>query len=167
MRILTHENKPYNLDRIPDEIEDIRYCVFDCSDRQHTDYYFYPLIFLESFYAPAIVLRIGEYTVQVPLDWSIVVCDEEMTDMEVVALTSLNDRGFYTVAYNPLKHMVTKPMEVEIIDIYADVKWFFPKLKSGALLVSPLTDVFESDCALFVKEANKIPDDLQLAELFE
>lgn len=89
-----------------------------------------------------------------------------MTDSEIVPLTSLNDRGFFTIAYNPLNHMVIQPMEVEIVDIYAEVKWFFPKLKNGAMLVSPLHDGESPLCALFVKEANKIPDNLELAELF-
>jgi len=166
LKILTVDNKSYNLDRIPDEIEDIRYCVFDTSDREHTDYYFYPLIFLESFYAPAIVLKIGNKRIKVPLDWSVLVCDEDMTDMEIVPLTSLNDRGFFTIAFNPLNHMVIQPKEVEIVDIYAEVKWFFPKLKNGAMLVSPLEDGENPLCSMFVKEANKIPDNLELAELF-
>lgn len=167
MKILTNENKSYNLDRIPDEIEDIRYCVFDTSDVNYMDYYFYPLIFLESFYAPAIVLEIGGIEVQMPLDWSIIVCDEDMSDIEIVPLTSLNDRGFYTLIYNPLHHMVPTPVEVTITNVYSEVKWFFPKLKSGALLVVPLDDNKRPDCALFVKEANKVTDALQLGNLFE
>ena len=89
-----------------------------------------------------------------------------MTDMEIVPLTSLNDRGFFTIAFNPLNHMVIQPKEVEIVDIYAEVKWFFPKLKNGAMLVSPLEDGENPLCSMFVKEANKIPDNLELAELF-
>ena len=49
MKILTLENKPYDIDCVPDQIEDIRYCVFDGGDEEFQDYYFLPLIFLESF----------------------------------------------------------------------------------------------------------------------
>lgn len=129
------------------------------------DYFFYPMIFLESFYAPAIVLEIGNHRVQMPLDWSIVVCDEAYTDMEIVPLTSLNDRGFYTLAFNPLNHMVPTPVEVNIVNVYAEVKWFFPKLKNGVLLSVPLEDKYSPLCALFVKEANKIPNSLQIGDL--
>ena len=68
MKILTENNRAYDLDKIPNEVEDIRYCVLDYSDSKNPDYFFIPLIFLESFYAPAVVLKIGEYTVQMPLD---------------------------------------------------------------------------------------------------
>ena len=55
MRILTTENTAYDLDRIPESSEDIRYCVFDYTNPKDSDYYFVPLIFLESFHAPAAV----------------------------------------------------------------------------------------------------------------
>lgn len=166
MQILTNENRAYNLDRIPDEVEDIRYCVFDTNDPDYMDYFFIPLIFLESFYSPAIVLDIGEHKIQMPLDWSIVVCDEEMTDMEIMPLTSLNDRGFYTVAYNPLQHFVPQPVEINIVNVYADVKWFFPKLRNGTMLVVPLENTEKPRCAMFVKERTKIPD-MDISALFE
>ena len=71
MKILTIENETYDIDCVPDEIDDIRYCVLDGSDPEFIDFYFLPLIFLESFYAPAICLQIGEYNIQMPMDWSI------------------------------------------------------------------------------------------------
>ena len=56
MKILTVENQTYELDDIPDTIEDLRYNILDYSNPGHIDYYFIPLVFLESFYAPAAVL---------------------------------------------------------------------------------------------------------------
>ena len=38
MNILTNDNRAYNLDKIPNEIEDIRYCVLDYSDPKNPDY---------------------------------------------------------------------------------------------------------------------------------
>jgi len=67
-RILTVENQVYDLDFIPEEIEDIRYCVLDYSNPKEADYIFVPLVFLESFNAPAAVLQIGKRHVKVPLD---------------------------------------------------------------------------------------------------
>ena len=34
MKILTVENSVYDLDYVPEEIEDIRYCVFDVTDKK-------------------------------------------------------------------------------------------------------------------------------------
>lgn len=167
MFILTEENKAYNLDRVPNEVEDIRYCVYDYSDPKNPDYFFIPLIFLESFYAPAVVLTIGDYTLQMPLDWSVLVCDEDYSDLEIMPLTSLNDRGFYTMVFNPLRHMVPRPKEVVISNVYSDVKWFFPKLKNANILVVPLEDKPHPNCALFVKDVSKLPDVIDIGALFE
>lgn len=163
---MTNENAPYDLDCVPDEAEDIRYCVFDTTDADNMDYYFIPLIFLESFTSPAAVLSIGKYTVNLPLDWSLIICDEDYTAIEIMPLTQLNDRGFCAMVYNPLKHMVPVPMEIGISNVYSSVRWYFPKLRPGTILVVPLEDGPEPMCALFVKDKNKIPDKLDIAALF-
>ena len=77
MKILTNENKPFSLNDLPEVIDDIRYCVLDCTDPDHMDFFFIPLIFLESFSAPAIVMNIGgrEGT---PIDWNILAGDPDL-----------------------------------------------------------------------------------------
>ena len=39
-KILTVENQSYDLDMVPEEIEDIRYCVLDYSNPKEADYIF-------------------------------------------------------------------------------------------------------------------------------
>ena len=74
-KILTVENETYDLDFVPEEIEDIRYCVLDYSNPKEADYIFVPLVFLESFNSPAAVLQVGNWNIKIPLDWSLIVCD--------------------------------------------------------------------------------------------
>ena len=50
MKILTVDNTVYEIDNVPDEIDDIRFGVFDTSDPEWMDYYFLPLIFKTSAY---------------------------------------------------------------------------------------------------------------------
>ena len=57
MKILTLDNLSYELDTVPDEIDDIRYSVLDYTDQTDVDYIWVPLVFLESFNAPAAVVR--------------------------------------------------------------------------------------------------------------
>ena len=92
MRILTLENRCFHLDKLPDEIEeDIRFSVLDNSNPKEPDFYWIPLIFLESFNSPAMVLDIGGNEITVPVDWHIAVGDSETgMDLEVLPLTSLN-----------------------------------------------------------------------------
>ena len=158
MKILTVENAVYELDTVPDEIDDLRYCVFDTSEPDYKDYYFLPLIFLESFHAPAICLQIGEFQLQMPMDWSVLLCDEELDGIEVIPLASLNNRGFRVLAMNPFTSKIPGSEEVSITNVYQDVKWFFPKLKNGHLLAIPLEDGPNPKCAYFVKDANKVKD---------
>jgi len=105
MRILTLDNECFNLDDLPEQIEDdVRFSVLDNSDPKNPDFFYVPLIFLESFNAPAMVLDIGGHEVTMPVDWSIAVgCSESGMDLEVLPLTSINDRGFEAFLFNPLK----------------------------------------------------------------
>ena len=50
MYILTENNIPYNIDSVPDEVEDLKYCVLDYTAPE-VSYIHMPLIFLESFNA--------------------------------------------------------------------------------------------------------------------
>jgi hypothetical protein len=69
MKILTLNNRSFDLNDLPDEIEDdVRYSVLDNSNASEPDFFFMPLIFLESFNSPAILLNIGGHQVQMPLD---------------------------------------------------------------------------------------------------
>ena len=113
MNILTVENNVYNLDSVPDEIDDLRYCVLDVNDPEYYDYFWHPLVFLESFYSPAIVLNIGGNEIQMPMDWSIAICDDEChTEVEIVPLTSLNNRGFRTPVFNPMDNKIPRIEEI-------------------------------------------------------
>lgn len=164
MRILSVENRPYDLDTVPDQVDDIRYCVLDASDSSQVDYYFLPLIFLESFHAPAICLQIGNKALQMPMDWSILICDEDYSAVEVIPLASLNNRGFRCLTLNPMISKSLDSAEINITNIYQDVKWYFPKLKNGHILAVPLENKPNPKCAFFVKEINKVCD-LDLGDL--
>jgi hypothetical protein len=156
MQILTLENKIYHLNDLPDEVDDdLRFSVMDNSDPSNPDYFYIPLIFLESFTAPAAVLKVGPYTVNMPLDWCTIVGDPEGPDMEILPLTSLNDRGFKTFIFNPLSSFRPEFYSVDIIDVYPDVRWYFPKMKPGQLLCTPLTNDYKPPCAYFVKEVSR------------
>ena len=157
MRILTLENECFNLDDLPEQIEDdVRFSVLDNSDPKNTDFFFVPLIFLESFSAPAMVLDIGGKEVTMPVDWSIAVgCSESGMDLEVLPLTSINDRGFEAFLFNPLKSFKTEFAEIKIVNFYTDVKWYFPKMKNGRLLSVPIDEGKNPLCAFFVKDISR------------
>lgn len=144
------------MNEIPDEVEDLRFCVLDNSDPKDPDYFFIPLIFLESFNSPALVLKIGKWTVKMPIDWQLLIGEPDLGDLEVVPLTSINDRGFNVFTFNPMSSFKPEFYPVEVMDIYQDVKWYFPKLKPGQMLAVPLeTDKDKPLCAYFVKDISR------------
>jgi len=167
MQILTLDNRTFHLNNLPEEVDDnMRFSVLDNSNPNEPDFFFQPLIFLESFNSPAVVLRIGKYEIQMPLDWCIVVgCRESGNDLEVVPLTSLTDRGFDAFVFNPLTDFKFSFGEIEILNIYMDVKWYFPKMRNGHILATPLTDGDKPPCAYFVKEISRQSEIIQYGKL--
>ena len=168
MRILTLENKTFHLNNLPEELtEDVRFSVLDNSNPKEPDFFFMPLIFLESFNAPAMVLEINGKEITMPVDWNLAVGDSEGGgDIEVLPLTSLNDRGFKAFVFNPITGFLPSFEPIEIVNIYQEVKWYFPKLKFGHILAVPLSSKKDSSCAYFVKDTNKIPDVLSTEDLW-
>lgn len=167
MNILTLDNISYSLNNLPVTVDDeTRFAVLDNSNPLNPDFFFVPLIYLESFNAPAMVLRIGDDEITMPLDWFIAVGDgNSATNIEIIPLTSLNDRGFDALVFNPLTSYRLEFKPIEIINFYSDVKWYFPKMKNGQLLATPLNNIPQPDCAYFVKEVSRQTEVIYLDKL--
>jgi hypothetical protein len=155
MRILTLENKFFDLDHLPEEIDDMRFAILDNSNPAEPDYHFIPLIFLESFNSPALVLRIGENILKMPMDWQVLIGEPDVGDLEVLPLTSINDRGFNVFQFNPLTSFRPSFVDIEIVDVYHEVNWYAPKLKNGQMLAVPATDDHNPECIYFVKDISR------------
>jgi len=168
MNILTLDNITFSLNNLPNEVDNnTRFAVLDNSNPNDPDFYFVPLIFLESFNSPAMVLKIGEDEIAMPIDWCIAVGDSATgNDLEILPLTSINDRGFEALMYNPLSSFRLEFRKIEIINFYNDVKWYFPKMKNGQLLAVPTQYREQPLCAYFVKDISRQSEIIQLDKLF-
>ncbi len=155
IRILTLDNRAYELDTLPEEVDDMRFSILDNSDPSNPDYHYIPLIFLESFTSPALVLRIGEHVIRMPVDWQILIGEPDLGDLEMLPLTSINDRGFKVFQFNPLTSFRPSFLDIEIVDVYHEVSWYAPKLKNGQMLCVPLSDEDKPECVYFVKDVSR------------
>ena len=155
MRILTLDNAPYDLDHLPEQVEDMRFAILDNSDPANPDYHYIPLIFLESFNAPALVLQIGTNRIRMPVDWQILIGEPDVGDLEVLPLTSINDREFRAFQFNPLSSFRPSFPNIEIVDVYQEVAWYAPKLKNGQMLCVPIDDSATPDCVYIVKDVSR------------
>ena len=133
----------------------MRFAILDNSNPSNVDYHYIPLIFLESFNAPALVLKIGKHTIKMPVDWQILIGEKEHGDLETLPLTSINDRGFNAFIFNPLTSFSPTFLPIEIVDIYHDVTWYAPRLRNGQFLCVPLNDGPKPECVYFVKEISR------------
>jgi len=157
MQILTLDNVCYKLSNLPDQIdEEMHFSVLDNSDPKNPDFFFIPLIFIESFSSPAIVMEINGKEIMMPVDWCMAVGDSTSgNDLEILPLTSINDRGFEAFLFNPLNSFRFEFGDIQITNFYNDVKWYFPKMKNGQLLSVPIEDGPSPLCAYFVKDISR------------
>lgn len=166
MNILTSNNEAFELNSLPEEVEDLRYGVLDWNDPKNVDYHFVPLIFMETFHAPAAVLKIGDHVIQVPLDWYIVIGEKDHGDPEIVPIMNINDRGFSAFTFNPISSFRLDFQPLEIINVFQDIRWYTPKLKHGHILAVPLEQGDKPMCAYFVKETTKLPEVLAIDKMY-
>ena len=166
MRILLLDDLSYNLETLPEEIDDMRFAILDNSNPNNVDYYFIPLIFLESFNSPALVLKIGDKTIKMPVDWQILIGEKDHGDLETLPLTSLNDRGFSAFQFNPLSSFNPNFLPIVIIDIFSDVTWYAPRLRNGQFLAVPIEDGPKPRCIYFVKEISRNCEIVDYSQVF-
>ena len=138
MRIHTLDDTSFELNTLPEEIDDMRFTILDNSNPDDPDFFYIPLIFLESFTSPALVLKIGNYKIKMPVDWEIVIGEDEVGDLETLPLTSINDRDFKAFQFNSLSAYRPTFELIEILDVYSEVNWYAPKLKNGQFLAVPI-----------------------------
>ena len=156
MRIHTlDDNRSYNLDSLPEEIDDLRFAILDNSNPKEPDYFYIPLIFLESFASPSLVLKIGKHVIKMPLDWHVLIGEEELGDLEAMQLTSINDRDFKVFEFNSLSSTRAEFLPIEVVDIYNEVQWYSPKLKNGQYLAVPLSDEPGAPVVYFISAVSR------------
>lgn len=155
MNILTVDDQSYNLETLPEEVNDLYFAILDNSNINNVDYHYIPLIFLESFNSPALVLRIGDRQIKMPLDWQILIGEPDFGDLETLPLTSINERGFKAFEFNPLSAFRPSFLDIEMLDIYYDVTWYAPRLKNGQFLAVPIESGPKPRCVYFVKDVSR------------
>lgn len=166
MNILTLADIKYDLTNLPEEVDDLRFAILDNSNTNNVDYFYIPLIFLESFNSPALVLRIGDSVIKMPLDWQILIGEPDLGDLETLPLTSINDRGFKAFEYNPISGFKPNFLDIEILDVYNDVTWYAPRLKNGQFLCVPIDTDQKPRCVYFVKEISKNCEIVDFSQVF-
>lgn len=165
--ILRETNEIFDMNSLPDIVEfDLRYCVLDYSNVNDVDFYFPPLLFLDSFPRPSCDLKVGPYRIQMPQDWSIIIADKNLGHMEIIELKDLRDRPFEAFVMNPISGYMPQFHEITQLNLFPDVTWNMPKLKYGHILAVPLERKKCPNCVFCAKDVHRLPESLDLTKVF-
>ena len=119
------------------------------------DFFYIPLIFLRELQCSSGSTRNWNGQDQDALGLEDVDRRAGQSEMHVLPITSLNDRGFDAFTFNPLSSPKPDFYPIDVVDIYTEVKWYFPKIKSGQMLAVPLSNGPKPICAYFVKDISR------------
>ena len=171
MNILLSGNESRNLDVVPDEVDDMNFCVLDFSAAQtnpdDVDFYFRPLRVVEEFSATAAVIRIGRHRMKAPLNWHILIACPDTFEIQLMELTELhafsfsNDENFHMNAFviNPLSGQhPDNNAKIIIEEVYKDVRWRTPAMDPKCAMAVPLKDGKSPPCAFLSRKAVKLDD---------
>lgn len=166
MLLHTLEHGVYDIDRIPEEIDNMYYGVLDYSDQNAPDFIYCPLVFLESFSTPCLEVEIGGNRFHMPLDWHIVIADRFTGESELLSLVHCAGRRFSAFCLDMSNSSIMPDFgDLDVVNVYTEKKWYVPKLRVGHILavpVNPKTNI----CAFFVKDIQKIPEVLDFEKLW-
>ena len=159
MLILTNENKSFDLTQIGTHTRELKesifFSVFDFSNKAEYDYYFKPLIMIETFNDAILEFQIGPHKLTLPKEWSIILGDPETGDIELIPIEEINTRTFHAFTMNPIKTTLHKFLPLKITDVFSDVSCTVPRLAFHNFLVSPLTSGPNPDCIFLINERDQ------------
>lgn len=158
MHILSIDNTPYSIDQIPNKTNDLRFCVYDCTNVETSDYIFIPLVFLESYTYDIAELKIGNHILHIPLNWYILVNDGNQRELEIIPVEDIAGRGFKAFAMNPLTGFMPYFLSVDVINVCSDIHWYAPKLRHGHILSVPIELKKNPLCVYLVSDNSKLPE---------
>lgn len=165
MKILTVENEIIDLCDI-DEFSDIPRTQFTIIDmgsdaiksEEVPDIRFPKLVYIEEYTGPALKCMIGEYSTILPLSWFMFIGEEDIGDVEIVPITTINARSFSTVVSDPIRGFRHHFMEVRPVDLYMEYEWVMPKLKNGQAVAVPINDDPDNPLCIYLSHSkSKIP----------
>lgn len=161
MLVLTPENMPFDMASVGEYQPEELYCSLNLSNLEDTDYFFKHILSTVTFTAMTAELKIGEMVTQVPINWQILLGDEETGMMEMSTIEDLLAMKHQPTAfvYNPINSLYPRFLPVKVNAIYTvNVKWQVPMLSKSHLLAIPLECKEKPLCAFFADENDKFPE---------
>lgn len=164
MKLLTVENEILDLGELGlmDEIPRTQFTVLDLGSDANTlhepDIVFPKLIYIEEYTGPALKCQIGEFTTILPLSWFTFIGEEEIGEVEIIPVTSINARDFETIVSDPINGFRHHYMPIRAIELYIEYEWVLPKLKNGQAVAVPINDDPKNPICVYLSHSkSKMP----------
>lgn len=139
MKVLTIGNEPFELNQVVPNMDDLYYSVIDASDINEPDYMFHKLHIFTSYEHPSVELQIGDFTVEVPLNWKILTGHPDEGVLELVSIEDLLGFDYKAFVTNPLHGIIPNYMDIKVNKAYpTNTRWFVPKLQKKNMLAVPV-----------------------------
>ncbi|AFA44393.1 hypothetical protein [Klebsiella phage phiKp_21] len=160
MNILTPENNAFDMDLVSDLIPEEMYCVLDLSPGGDSDFYFRHILNTITFNSNSADIQIGNKVLQVPLNWQIMLGDEDTGMVEMCTIENiLNMKEPKAYVFNPIRSMYPRFEPVKVLRAFTlPTKWQIPIVPKKNLLCVPLQHGSNPPCVYFADENEKIQD---------
>ena len=153
MEVLISPTETFNLNQPTNKLIDQKMCVYDCSDKTYCDFFFRKLsTFIAYRYPTATLLIDRKYTIELPLNWKILVTNSHDYICKPVAIEDILHLDTNQVPlFNPFHPGISKLPHIEIKSLNPNpVEHFVPKLPKKSLLVLPITN---NNCYTEIKDS--------------
>lgn len=160
MNVLTPENVSFEMDQVIDTIPNEMFCVLNLNCMEDADFYFRHILNTVSFNSISVDLKVGEHIIQVPLQWQILLGDEDTGMLEMCTIENiLNMKEPKAYVLNPIRSMYARFEDVKVLRVFTlPTKWQIPMLPKKNLLAVPLYNGTNPRCVFFADENEKIQD---------
>lgn len=139
MEVLVSSNKSFNLNQPSNSLLDEKFCVFDYSDKDDKDFYFKRVSKYFSYRNAVAELKIGNYYLDLPLNWKVLVTNTYDYMCNLVSIEDLLHYPHKTAIFNPYYYCVPKIVNISINNInFKPIEHFVPYLSKKNVLVLPL-----------------------------
>lgn len=114
-------------------------CVFDYADKSDMDFIYKKISNFLMYRYPTVSLQVGKYTIDLPLNWRILVCNDYDYVCQLVPVEDLLHFPHTTAIFNPFYVNIPKIVDIKIKGINPHpIDHFVPRLPKHNLLVLPL-----------------------------
>ena len=139
MKILTIDNKPFELNQVVPNMTDVYYSVIDATDVSDPDFMFHKLYMFTSYEHPSVELQIGDFTIEIPLNWKILTGHPDEGLLELVSVEDLLGFQYKAFVSNPLRGIIPSYLDIKVNKAYpSNTRWFVPKLQKKNMLSVPI-----------------------------